>query len=304
MIKKSEENKKLKDDLEKRIAVRDNLRDVDKIKRELQKAGDIDGLSGGAHDYAIESLATIGKSDNELCGGLQDNLNEFLNKVGEYAFSSSQTARYFPGGKLLALIKAMKSAGLEMESRYIMDIFKTRVKERNGGKVPTVKERKSLLGGTTERMMKPVEIIQQYDVEPDLPAGTEVAPLTAVGTQKGILKHLNDSLLQNEEILDPFKKAPRKTAAKFLQAVKLLNSSTEDPSEKMFVASLLTPDSIQPKSSGDKEQIEKLSAILKKGTKWLSLKLETANKVKTGGKESGVKPDGVKQAGEKQAKQA
>lgn len=280
MIKKSEENKKLKDDLEKRIAVRDNLRDVDKIKRELQKAGDLDGLSGGAQDYEIESLATIGKSENDLCSGLQENLQEFLNQVGEYAFSSSQIPRYFPGGKLLALIKAMKSAGMEMESRYIMDIFKTRVKERSGGKVPTIKERKGLLGGSTERMMKPEEIIQQFDVELDLPPSTEVTPLTAVGTQKGIIKHLNDSLLQNEEILDPFKKGPRKVAAKFLQAVKLLNPSTEDPSEKLFVASLLTPDSIQPKSSGDKEQIEKLSAIFKKGTKWLSAKLEKAEKAK------------------------
>lgn len=284
MIRKTEETRKLKDDLEKRVAVRDNLRDVEKIKRELQKSGDIDGLSGGSHDFEIESLSTIGKSDTELSSGLLANLKEFLDKTGEFAFGSSQAPRYFPGGKLLALIKAMKSAGLEMESRYVMDIFKTRVKERSGGKVPTIKERKGLLGGTTERMMKPEEIIMQFDVEMDLPPSTDMAPLTAVGTQKGIIKYLNDTLLQNEEILDPFKKAPRKSAAKFLQAVKILNPATEDPSEKMFVASFLTPDSIQPKSSADKEQIEKLSSILKKGTKWLQMKLEKADKAKSADK--------------------
>lgn len=281
MAKSKEDQKKLQEELQKRVAVRENLKDVDKIKRELQRAGDVDGLAGGGADYEIESLATIGKSDNELVKALQENLNEFLEKVGEYAFDNSQAARYFPGNKLLALVKAMKSAGLELESRYVMDIFKTRVKERNGGKMPTIKERKGLLGGTAERMMKPEEIVQKYDIEKDMQrSSNDVAPLTAVGTQKGIMKHLNDSLLQNEEILDPFKKGPRKTVAKFLQAVKLLNPSTANPNEKMFVAALLTPDSIQPKSSGDKEQIEKLSAIFKKGTKYLSSKLEKSEKAK------------------------
>jgi hypothetical protein len=281
MAKSKEEQKKLHDELQKRVAVRENLKDVDKIKRELQRAGDIDGLSGGG-DFEIESLATIGKSDNELVSALQENLNEFLEKIGEYAFDNSQMVRYFPGNKLVALIKAMKSAGLELESRYVMDIFKTRVKDRNGGKVPTIKERKSLLGGTTERMMKPEEIILKYDVEVDIPkTGDELVSLTAVGTQKGIMKHLNDSLLQNEEVLDPFKKGPRKVVAKFLQAVKLLNPATDNPNEKMFVASLLTPESIQPKSSGDKAQIEKLSAIFKKGTKFLSAKMDKSEKAKT-----------------------
>lgn len=286
MAKSKDDQKKLQEELQKRVAVRENLKDVDKIKRELKRAGDVDALAGGSQDYEIESLGSIGKSDDELVESLQENLTEFLDAVGEYAFSSSQAPRYFPGNKLVALIKAMKSAGLEMESRYVMDIFKTRVKDRSGGKVPTIKERKGLLGGTTERMMKPEEIAMKFDVEVDMPkTGDDIVPLTAVGTQKGIMKHLNDTLLQNEEIVDPFKKGPRKALAKFLQAVKLLNPSTDNPNEKMYVAALLTPDSIQPKSSGDKDQIEKLSALFKKGTKFLSSKLEKAKSAQSASKE-------------------
>ncbi len=276
-MKNNDANKNLKAELEKRIAVRENLKDADKIKRELRKAGDIDSLAGGSTDYEIESLGTIGKSDNELVNSLTEALNEFLEKVGEYAFGSHQLKRYFPGNKLLALVKAMKSAGLDLESRYVMDIFKTRVKERSGGKVPTIKERKGMFGGSSERQMKSEEIVQKYEVEVDIPKdGKEVAPLTAVGTQKGIMKHLNDSLLHNEEIEDPFKKGPRKTVAKFMQAVKLLNPSANDPNEKMFIAALLTPDSVQPKSGGDKELIEKLTTIFKRGSKWLDTKIQAS----------------------------
>lgn len=270
-----------KEEIQKRLILHDNAREIDRLKR----SGGMDGPfpRAAGQDAPVESLTSFGKSSEELYGALKKELAEFLVKLGDYAFSDGQRERYFAGNKMKNLLSFMKSAGLELESRYVMDLFKDRVKQRNGGKMPMAREKKGLLGKAVERPMKPEEIALSHDIEVDAPPNPDNPTQSPAGTQRGLLRHMTEMLLLNEEILDPFKKAPRKTLARFLQAAGLFNPSPSDPNEKYYAASLLTPQAIQPCSVNDKEKMEKYMRLLKMGTKWLESKTGASAK----------KPDGA-----------
>ncbi|RJP26605.1 MAG: hypothetical protein C4527_14790 [Candidatus Omnitrophota bacterium] len=263
-----------KEEIEQRLAVGNAVAEIEKMKR---------GMSGGLivssdtpfKEVPLQSLSHIGKSTDHIYKDVQGELSTFLNKLGEYAFSPSETKRYFPNNKIKYLIELMKKANMELEARYIMDIFKDRVKQLNGGKLPTVKEKSGLFGKVTERQMKPEEIALKFQIEENYPPG-ENKPLNVVGTQESLMNHLYEMLLNSEDILDPLKKGPRKTVARFLQAAGMLNPATKDPREKYFVACLMTPDKIQPQSIQDMDRLIKLQVIIKKGTEWLEEKLSAS----------------------------
>ena len=277
----SDKQKITKEDLQKRIAMQDAARELDRMKKTMIRDAEGKPTTAGAGlKMPLENLTTIGLSSDQIIHEIQDDLKTMLDKIGELAFAPDQRKRYFHNNKLITLVKILKMAGMEMEARSVMDIFKDRVKQINGGKLPTIKEKQGFFSKTTERALKVEEIATKFEVEVDIPASNsaEVAPLTVVGTQKSLMNHMNSILLQNEEVVDPFKKQPRKTLGKFLQCAGLMNPATENPEEKFFVAALLTPDSIQPKSLTDKDKFDKFSKILKKAIKWVEQILEQRNK--------------------------
>ncbi len=257
-----------KEELDKRLALGDAAREIERMKRGMVSDSGSGTVAAGK-DVPLQSLSHIGKNSDQIFKDLKQELDTFLSKLGEYAFSPDSKNRYFPNAKIKRLVDLMKKANMELEARYIMDIFKDRVKQLNGGKLPTVKVKSGLFGKVTERQMKPEEIAARFEIEENYPSG-ETPPLNVVGTQNSLLNHLYDMLLNNDDIVDPLKKGPRKTVARFLQVFGLMNPSTKDPKEKYFVASLLTPEKIQPQSLQDIERMTKLTTIFRKGTEWLT----------------------------------
>jgi len=221
----------------------------------------------------LENLSGIGQSEDQIYSEICKLLSDFLNKLGDMAFSLEKKEQFFPKSKIVHLVKIMKSANMEMEARSIMDIFKDRVKQKNEGKMPTIKEKVGMFGKTTERIMKLEEIASHFPIEDDLPPG-DVKPLGAHGTKNGILMHLSNILLQSEGVLDPLKKGARKTVGLFLKAAGLINTAAQNPQEKYFLACLFTPDSIQPKSRNDKDGLAKFRTVLKKGVQFLEERME------------------------------
>ena len=138
--------------------------------------------------------------------------------------------------------------------------------------------------------MKPEEIAIKYTLDEGGSKETtgDIKSITPSGTTQSLLDYLNTLFLQNEDILDPLKKGPRKTAATFLRTVKLLNPTPKDNNEKLFFACLLTPDSIQPRSRNDKERLVKMQGLLKKGCLWLDSRIAAKKLVKEPNPDSGA----------------
>ncbi len=271
----NQQNKKqkiTKEDIEKRVALGNAAREIEKMKRGMPTSDSFSSPTTSTKNVPLQSLTQVGKSEEDIFKEVQDSLSVFLDKLGQYAFSFNEKQRYFPNSKIKYLVELLKAADMELEARYIMDVFKNRVKQLNGGKIPKIKEKTGLFGKVTERTMRTEEIAVKYKIEEDFPEG-ESSPLNVAGTQSSILNHLYQMFLQNDDIQNPLKKAPRKMLAKFLQAAGLINPSTNDPRERYFVACLLTPNKIQPQNVKDSEQLVKYQMILRKGIEWLDEKL-------------------------------
>nr|HPO08983.1 hypothetical protein [bacterium] len=172
------------------------------------------------------------------------------------------------------LVGLLKGAGYSMQAAAAMDIFKDRVKQKQGGKMPSITEKTGLFGKTTSRPMKLGEIVNRFEVEENLPP-EDLQSLTGyAGTQRGLLDYVRASLFDEEEIRDPIKRNQRKQLTAFLKGAKLLNPATNDRQEKVVVACLLTPDTYQPKSMEDIDRILRFRGLLSKGTQYLKQRVE------------------------------
>jgi hypothetical protein len=269
------------EDLRKRAQQHKAADELGRMKKEIAESSKSASSTSSfsANDEPLRDLTSIGQTDiqvyNDVC---QDHKN-FIQLIEDYALSLANKERYFPNNKVHRFIALMKKTGLELQARSAIDMFKSRVKERNGGQIPTKKEKKGIFGKLVERPFTPEELIREYDIEPNIPS-SETAPLGAHGTQTGLLKYVAEVLLHNEDIGDPLKKAPRKTVARFLQASGLMSKSPSGD-EKYFAACLVTPDSLLPKSKQDREQLKKYKAILKKGSKWLEDRIQLLNQTQS-----------------------
>jgi len=265
-----------KEEVEKRLAMNRAASDLDKVKKEMRASNiNENGVKNKATnnaDLPLQSLNTIGRSPDEIYVEALQEWQELLKLIGEYTFSADHRKLFFPNNKITNLVVALKRAKLDMVAFNVMDIFKTRVKQRNGNKIPTIKEKAGLFGKTTVRQMKPEEIAKKYEIEDNIPEA-EDQPLTNVGTKKGIMNYLQETLLENEEIQDPMKKGARKPVAYFLQTMKLIDSQTKDPGERQFLACLLTPEKFMPRNREDVDGLSRLTALFKKGKKWLETKM-------------------------------
>jgi len=265
-------------ELKKRMAMRESTEELERVKREMsQSKNDKNAQTASTDSNApLQNIQTAGRSGQDLYMEVCKELNNFLKNLGAYAFSPSERKRYFPGDKITYVIGLLRGIKWELGARYVLNMFADRVKQLHGGTVPAIKVKKGFFGRTVERPMNPDEIAARFTIEEDFPAA-EVKPLGAAATQMGLLMHLEEVLLHNEDILNPLKKGSRKTVAMFLNAVGLVNPSTSDKEEKLFVACLLTPESFQPKSNTDADRLTKLLALLKKGKKWLERKIAVSN---------------------------
>ncbi len=268
------------EDIQKRLEMASASDELKKIRKDMETSP-LTFTESSSEAIPLESLSGVGQSDEQVYKDTCKVLSEFLEKVSEVYFCRELKSRYFHNSKIVTLVKWLKSARLEMEARSMMDIFKDRVKQKNAGKMPVLKIKASMFGKATERIMKVEEIAKKFELEDDLPADS-VKPINGVhGTKNGLLRHLQALLLENEEVTDPIKKNPRKSVGLFLKAAGLIKTETDDPKEKVFLACFFTPDSIQPKSKTDKENLTKLRSILNKGISYLNAKLnarETAQK--------------------------
>lgn len=266
-----------KKELEQQLAKSQTKDDLEKMKREMAENAELHTAHRpDPSSVPMEDLRSVGQSEQQVYDETCKELYTFLQKIGDYAFSSEQRKKYFPNNKLLKFFSLLKKSGLELQARSAVDMFKTRLKERNGGKMPVKTEKKGFFGKAAERPYKLEEILKECDLEVSLPE-SDVKPLGAHGTQVGLMKYAQEVLLENEEIQDPLKKTPRKTLTKFLQVAGLLNAKPASDAERFFVACLVTPDSVVPKSKTDRDNLTKYRAILKKGHAWLDKKLEQQN---------------------------
>ncbi len=272
MKKKSTNSSISKEEFQKRLQMRDAADQLDRMRKDMDTSPQ--QFSGKPNEMApIESLSGIGESEETIYEEVVKILQDLMDKIGSYAFTSEQYPRYFPNSKIISLVRMMRSAGLELEARTIMDIFKDRVKARQGGKLPVIKVKEGMFSKATQRNMKPEEIAKKFDVEDSLPPD-EVEPLGAHGTKKGLLRYLQSIFLESDESTDPMKKVVRKSLGLFLKEAGLLNFKTKNSNENYFAASLVTPDSLQPKSRNDKESLVKYRSVLNKGIKFLDEKLK------------------------------
>ena len=225
----------------------------------------------------LEDLSGAGQSGDEIYKAVVSDYKDLLDAIASYAFAPELRKHYFKNNKIKSFLTILKHAGMTLQVRSMMDIFKDRVKQRNGGNLPTVREKVGLFGKTAERPMKVEEIASKYDVEIDLPPGAD-RPLTVCGTQVGLMNHLRDIVLEEDDVRDLFKRNSRKSVARFLKAAGLLNLQSNNQDEKCFIACLITPESLQPKSAEDREQMVKLRSLLKKGKKWVDGRIEAIQK--------------------------
>ncbi len=264
-----------KEEVEKRLAMNKTTAELEKIKKEM-KAASIEGkdesFTPDPTAFPLQSLHSAGRNQEDAYWEAVKEWNNFLKLLSEYIFGGDRWQSFFPNNKINYLITALKRAKMEMLAFSIMDIFKSRVKQRNGNKIPTIKEKSGIFGKTTTRYMKPEEIAKKYEIEDDIPNDDD-KPLTIVGTKNGIIKYLQETLFENEEVQDPIKKGPRKSIAYFLQSVKLVDTQTQDTEERQFLACLLTPEKLMPKNRDDVDGLTRLTSLFKKGNHWLEKKI-------------------------------
>ncbi len=169
-----------KEDVDERLAQMEKSQELADITRDMKSAGATTTVTTTG-EVQLENLAGAGITEDKLYEQMLEEYRSMLEKIGEFAFSDFMKKRYFKNGKMKSLVRILEKASMALVSRSLMDIFRTRVKQRNGGKLPTVKEKTGLFGKTTDRVMKPEEIVAKYEVEVDLPPD-EDRPLTVTGT--------------------------------------------------------------------------------------------------------------------------
>ncbi|MBI1387950.1 MAG: hypothetical protein GC154_05835 [bacterium] len=279
MQKKKQANSKItQEEVQARLQKIQALKDIDKVKKQMQ-AGQTSGaapVSGSSASMPLENLLGIGQDEDAVYLEVDKLLHDLLTKIAEFAFSADAKTRLFPKNKIAHLVNVMRKAHLEMESRFVMDIFKDRVKQLHDGKLPKIKERQGMFGQVV-RPMRVDEIAAKFTIEDDLPAGTET-PTSTVGTKNGLLRYLQNTLLANDDIYDPLKASPRRVIALFLDAADIVSLKSCEGNQKYFNAALLTPESIQPKSRTDKDKLVKLRAVFKRANEWLDEKLKSVSK--------------------------
>lgn len=278
--KKNSKSNISQDEINSRLQNVKHMQDLERVHQEMKSGtasssnASFDQPSGTAPTSgAPEDLRLIGREEDELYQEVTDELNSLLEKAGELAFSSDRKETYFPDDKILGLLRVLKKSRLEMECRIVMDSFKSRVKEKNGGKVPKISERQGIFGKSVERLMKPEEIARKYTIEDDLPPNDENAK-AKYGTKNGLLNLLSERLLQNDEVVDPIKHGARKPIGLFLEALGVFNLQSNDKEEKLFIACFYTPEQLRPGSRNDKERLVKFRSILSRGNKWAEKKIE------------------------------
>lgn len=255
------------------------LKELEKVQKDMKARPLTEDDDAPRGHVPLEDLRAVGKEEDEIYKDTCQELKNILEDVNAYAFSHERMDRYFPKDKIINFIRILKKAKMEMECRIAMDLFRTRVKERNGGKIPTVTERQGIFGKVVKRTMRPEEIASKYTIEDDLPA-SEASLTGKGGTKMGLMSQIASRLLDNEEVLDPVKAGPRKLIGNFLEAAGLIKLDTPNQEQKYFIACFYTPEKLRPNSRTDKQGLIKFQAILKRGRKWLkeqSEKLQNAN---------------------------
>ncbi len=263
---------------QRRVAMHAAAHELDQVKREMlaNREGAVDdgGPLPGAMDGPVESIVAAGKSGEEIWKDTSKQFNDFLDELGNFAFSWDLKGQYFKDNKITWLVGLLKGAGYTLEANAVLDIHKNRVKQSNGGKMPTVTEKAGLFAKSVTRPMKVGEIAHKFEVTVDLPPD-ELRALTGYpGTQRGILEYVRSALIDSEDIRDPIKKAQRKHLAMFLKGAGLLDLQTKDNREKMVVACLLTPQDYQPKSQNDTDRLLRFRGLLSKGVQFLKQRNE------------------------------
>lgn len=269
-------SKVTQEEIQQRLNMIKAAEQLDDIKRDMASAS-TEGRKTPTGHVPLEDLSGAGQSGDQIFMAMMKEYKELLDTIGSFSFAPELRKYYFKDNKIKSFLSILKHAGLTLQVRTMMDIFKDRVKQRNGGTLPTVKEKVGLFGKTVSRPMKVEEIASKFDVEVDLPPGVE-RPLTVCGTQNGLLNHLRGILLDDEDVRDVLKRNPRKNVARFLKAAGLLNLQSNNQDEKCLIACLITPESIQPKSPQDRDQVVKFRSIMKKGKRWLDQRIEAIQK--------------------------
>lgn len=264
------------EEIQQRLSIIKTAEQLDNVKRDMETSAKGASTLPSGH-VPLENLSGAGQNGDAIFRSLAADYKELLDALGNYAFAPELRQYYFRHNKIVSFLAILKKAGLTLQVRSMMDIFKDRVKQRNGGNLPTIKEKVGLFGKTVSRPMKIEEIASKFEVEIDLPPGTD-RPLTVCGTQNGLLNHLRTIVLEDEDVQDLSKRNARKNIARFLKAVGLLNLHTENQGEKCLIACLITPDSLQPRSAEDRDQLMKFQSIMKKGKKWLNDRMEAIKK--------------------------
>ncbi len=277
MQKKSASKSKIsQDEINQRLKMIKAVEDIESVKRDMS-SGVSSKSATSTTPFSLQSLSGVGESDSEIFISVTSEYKELLQTIGNYAFAPELRPVYFKNNKIKSLLTILKLAGMTLQVRSVMDIFKDRVKQVNGGTIPTVTEKSGLFGKAVKRAMKIEEIASKFDVEVDIPPGAD-RPLTACGTQVGLLNHIREIVLEEEDVCNLLKKNARKSVARYLKAAGLLNFQTTNPDEKCLIATLVTPDAIQPKSPEDKDVLIKFRNILRKGKKWLDSRIEILQK--------------------------
>lgn len=251
--------------------------ELENIKQEMMASSPQDASSASTGVAPVDDLRSVGIESEKIYLTLLSDYHQLLNSIGDYAFAPELRKFYFRDNKINTFLSILHKSGLVLQVRNMMDIFKDRVKQRNGGSLPTIKEKAGLFSKTVTRPMKLEEIASNYDIEEVLPPGVE-RPLTICGTQEGLLNYLRNILLDDEDVRDLAKRNPRKTVAQFLKAAGLINFQTINPDEKCLIACLITPESLQPRPNSNRESLMKFRSIIKKGKKWLEERIETIKK--------------------------
>lgn len=254
-----------------RISRMEQMKQLEKMQSDMKnnvKSGK--PSSGSPQDVKIEDLRSINEKEEEVYEEVVQEWRKFLELVDIYLFSDARMGHYFPNNKITHLVKVFKRAHMELESRWIMDMFKSRVKEKNGGKVPTVSEKQGLFAKEVKRPLKVEEIAAKFEIEDDFPGGSD--SYTRNGTKKGMMEKIAERFLQNDDVMDPLKAGPRKVAGMFIEAAGLMSPKSQDQEEKYFVAVFYTPDKIRPRSRTDRDNLVKFRTILKKAAHWVEQK--------------------------------
>ncbi len=258
------------------VRMHEAARELEEAKRDVairMEAG-LTTEPTGTSDTEIGSIIAAGMTPQQAAGEIRRIFNDFMNALAEYVFHPAHRKRFFPDQKAVYLVGLLKGAGYTMQAAAAMDIFKDRVKQKQGGKMPTITEKTGLFGKTTSRPMKLGEIVNRFEIEEHLPP-EDIPSLTGfVGTQRGLLDYVRASLFDEEEIRDPIKRNQRKQLTAFLKGAKLLDPATDDRQEKVVVACLLTPEAYQPKSMDDIERILRFRGLLSKGTQYLRRRIK------------------------------